>query len=361
MLIRVEPFGKVNGNPCELYTLKNSSGAYVKITNYSGAITAICVPDKKGTLDNVALGFQDVKQYVKNDGFLGALIGPVGNRIAGASFEFDGKKYAFTPNENGSTLLHSGDFGFHAGIWDAVAEADETEARLILKRDFPNEKTGFPGNLSVTVTYTFTEKNELKIHYAAESDKESFLSPTNHTYFNIAGLGAKRVPGIERQKMEIFADHYTAVDEKCIPTGTEKVDGTPFDLRSPVKIGDGLAHENENEQMRFGTGYDHNFVLSSPIDEATGLRMAARVTDDRTGRVMSVFTDMPCVQFYAANHLNRWNAAERRFYKKRQALCLETQCAPDSVHHEGEFGFTVWKVAPDKPFSSTTVYAFNVK
>ena len=360
MMIRVEPFGKAGGEACQLYTLTNRSGASVGITNYSGAIVFANVPDKKGRLDNVILGFRDVKQYAKNPGYLGALIGPVGNRISGAAFEFGGKKYAFSPNEGESTLLHSGSFGFHAGAWDAVAEADEKEARLILKRDFPNGKTGFPGNLNVTVTYTFNENNELGIRYEAESDEESFMSPTNHSYFNLGGLGLKHVPGVERQTIEIFADHYTTVDKNSIPTGTAPVEGTPFDLRSPVKLADGFAREADNEQMVFGAGYDHNFVLSGETDE-NGLRLAARVTDDRTGRVMKVYTDMPCVQLYTANHLERYNAAERRYYKKRDALCLETQCAPDSIHREGEFGFEVKRVAPGAPFSSTTVYAFGTK
>lgn len=360
MKITVQPFGKIGSQACQLYTLSNSQGAYVRITNYSGAIVALGVPDKKGRIDNVVLGFEDVKQYANNKGYLGALIGPVGNRIALASFEFEGQKYSFTPNEKGKTLLHSGSFGFHAGAWDAVAEAEEKEARLILKREFPHDQTSFPGNLRATVTYTFGEDNALAIRYAIDSDAPSFVSPTNHSYFNLAGLSAKSVPSIDRQKIEIFADHYTTVDADCIPTGCAPVDGTPFDLRAPVKLKDGFARQEGNEQMGYGAGYDHNFVLSGPVNE-NGLRMAARVTDDRTGRVMTVFTDMPGVQFYSANHLSRYNAAERRYYKQRHALCLETQCAPDSIHHEGEFGFDVRKVGPDAPFVSTTIYAFSAK
>ena len=360
MKICVQPFGKADGKECQLYTLANSTGAYVEITNYSGAIVSVVVPDKKGRLDNVVLGFQDVKQYVKNPGYLGALIGPVGNRIAGAAFDFAGKNYSFEANENGTTLLHSGTFGFHAGAWDTIAVADEKEASLVMTRDFPEEKTGFPGNLEVTVTYTFNEKNELSINYVVESDKETFVSPTNHAYFNIAGTGYKTLPTVDRQMVEVFADHFTAVNAQCIPTGVVKVDGTPFDLRNPVKLADGFTHEATDEQMGYGAGYDHNYVLSGERDE-NGMRMAARVTDDRTGRIMTVYTDMPCVQLYTANHLSRYNAAEHRYYKKRNALCLETQCAPDSIHHEGEFGYDVLRVTPDAPLMSTTVYAFTTK
>lgn len=361
MLIRVEPFGQVNGKKCSLYTLKNASGAFVQITDFSGAVVRLEVPDKKGRLDNVVLGFQDVKNYQKNDGYLGALIGPVGNRVSGAAFEFNGQKYEFDANENGKTLLHSGSFGFHTKLWDAVCEADENEARLILKADFPNAETGFPGNLSATVTYTFDSENALSIKYEIASDAPSFASPTNHTYFNLGGLSAKKVPSIERQLMEIFADHYTRVDADCIPLENAKVDGTPFDLRSPVKIKDGHASEETDEQMKNGSGYDHNFVLSGDINPDTALRFAARVTDERTGRVMKVYTDMPSVQFYAGNHLNRYNAKEKRYYKKRQGLCLETQFTPDCIHNRGAFGFDMVEITPEKPFTSTTKYVFVAK
>ena len=174
----------------------------------------------------------------------------------------------------------------------------------------------------------------------------------------LAGFGMKSLPEVGRQKIEIFADRYTTIDEKSIPTGTADVTGTPFDLRAPVKIADGLALETENEQLKNGQGYDHNFILSGEKDE-NGLRLAARVTDERTGRVMKVFTDMPGVQFYSGNFLNRYNAAEHRYYKKRMALCLETQCAPDSVHHVGENGFDVMTIEPGRPLDSTTVYQFE--
>ncbi|MBQ3080043.1 MAG: galactose mutarotase [Clostridia bacterium] len=361
MKIRVEPFGKIKSNLYQKYTLENASGAFVQITDYSGAIVALNVPDKKGKLDNVVLGFPSVRDYANNPGYLGALIGPVGNRINGAAFTFNGKDYAFEANENGTTLLHSGAFGFHTHGWDAVAEADENEAKLILTSEFKEAETLFPGNITACVTYTFNNANELKINYQISSDTPTFVSPTNHTYFNIAGLSAKRIPSIERQKIEIFADHYTTVDEKCIPTGTASVENTPFDLRKPVKIADGHANEETNEQMKIGSGYDHNFVLSGEIDPETGLRLAARVTDQRTGRIMKVYTDMPSVQFYAGNHLNRFNSLEKRYYKPRHGLCLETQAAPDSIHREGEFGFDVAIVEPGKPFSSTTVYAFSAE
>ena len=359
MKIKVSPFGKAFGKQAFKYEMITGKGASCVITDLAGAVIAIRVPDKKGNIDDVVLGFNDPKQYVKNPGYLGALIGPVGNRIAGANFTFGRKKYSFAPNE-GTTLLHSGTFGFHACVWDSWIEADEGKAILTLKHDFLNEDTGFPGNLHVTVQYTFDEGNSLRIDYEAESDKPSFLSPTNHTYFNIAGLGGKRLPKVDRQTVQIFADRYTEVKEGCIPTKAALVEGTLFDLRQPKKLGDGFACEKQNEQMILGAGYDHNYVLSEPID-LTGLRPAARVFDRLTGRQMDVYTDMPCVQLYTANHLSRRNAQTKQSYGKRRALCLETQCAPDSIHHAGETGFQVMRVEKDKPFRSSTVYAFSVK
>lgn len=361
MKIHVEPFGAVKGAQCQLYTITNARGAQVKLTNYSGAIVGLTAPDKKGRLDNVVLGFDDLKSYVKNPGYLGALIGPIGNRISGAAFTFHGADYAFTPNEHGETLLHSGDFGFHAFAWDGECEVGADAARVIFTRDFPHEDTGFPGSLRAKVTYSFDDACELKIEYDIETDSPSFVSPTNHAYFNLGGTGAKSVPTVERQSIQIFADHFTRVDDKTISIAAAPVEGTPLDLRTPVKIADGLAYEHTDEQLICGSGYDHNFILAGEPDPKTGLRLAARVTDDRTGRVMSVYTDMPCVQFYAANHLNRWNAKERRYYKARRALCLETQFAPDSIHHPNEFGFQIREVTPESPFHSVTIYAFDVK
>ncbi len=360
MLIDIADFGRAGKSRAFKYTFTTSKGAYVSITNLGGAVIALGVPDKKGRIDNVVLGFDDVKQYINNPGFLGALIGPVGNRISGAKFKFKNKNYKFTPNENGVTLLHSVPFGFDRQLWEARVSADADKARLVLKHTFLNAETGFPGDLDVTVTYTFSEDNSLRIDYDAASDAPSFMSPTNHTYFNIAGTGAKRVPGVGRQTVQIFADSYTEVAEGCIPVKNAPVDGTPFDLRQGVKLSDGFKFEKDNEQMRLGAGYDHNFILSNETD-LTGLRLAATVSDRISGRQMSVYTDMPAVQLYTANHLRRRNAAEGRWYGKRKALCLETQCTPDSIHHVGEPGFDVMTLDKDHPFHSATMYTFSVK
>ena len=359
MKIEIVPFGSVGRKTAFKYVFTTSKGASCALTNLGGAILSVRVPDKKGVIDNVVLGFDDVKQYAKNPGFLGALIGPVGNRISGAKFKFKNKNYAFEPNENGTTLLHSVPFGFDRQLWDASVEATGDRAVLKLKHLFLNAETGFPGNLDVTVCYTFSEDNSLRIDYHAESDAPSFLSPTNHAYFNIAGTGKKNVPGVGRQSVQIFADKYTVVKEGCIPVRNDSVENTPFDLRGGVKLSDGFAFEKENEQMQLGSGYDHNFILSEQID-LTGLRPAAIVRDRISGREMRVYTDMPAIQFYTANHLRRYNAEEKRWYGKRKALCLETQCTPDSIHHVGEEGFDVMTLDKDHPFHSATVYSFGV-
>ena len=359
MKLNVSYFGKAYKKHAFKYTFTAQNGASCTLTDLAGAVMSIRVPDKKGKLDDVVLGFGDIKQYIGNPGYLGALIGPVGNRIAGAKFEFNGKSYAFKGNE-GETLLHSGDFGFHTRVWDASAEIEGGKGILTLTQAFLESETGFPGNLCATVKYTFCEDMSLRIDYKIETDTPSFASPTNHTYFNIAGLGKKRIPSINRQTIEVFADKYTEVGEGCIPTGAADVSDTPFDLRQPVQLKNGLANEKLNAQMTIGAGYDHNFVLSKPID-LTGLRHAARVSDRISGRIMNVYTDMPSVQLYTANHLNRFNSDEGRRYTKRRALCLETQCAPDSIHHIGEEGFDAITFDKDKPFTSATVYAFSVK
>ena len=359
MNIKISPFGSYRKQAVFKYVFTTAKGAGCAITNLGGAIISVRVPDKKGAVDNVVLGFDDVKQYAQNPGFLGALIGPVGNRISGARFTFNGKEYSFTPNEGGKTLLHSVPFGFDRQVWDAEAEVKSDHGILTLKHLFREADTGFPGNLDVTVTYTFFEDNTLRIDYDALSDAPSFLSPTNHTYFNIAGTGKKNISPVNRQTVQVFADKYTRVAEGCIPIDNAPVDGTPFDLRQGVKLADGFAFEKENEQMTLGSGYDHNFVLSGQID-LTGLRRAAVVTDRISGRVLSVYTDMPAMQLYTANHLRRYNAQEKRWYGKRKALCLETQCTPDSIHHAGEDGFDVMTVDKDRPFHSSTVYAFGI-
>ena len=357
MKINVSPFGKAFGKSAFLFTLTTSKGASLSVTNAAGAITDIRMPDKKGKLESVALGFSDARQYAKNPGYLGALIGPVGNRIKNAEFDFGGKHYTFKPNE-GKTLLHSGDFGFHTRVWDASLECDESAAKVILTQRFEQKDTGFPGDLDAKVTYTLNELNEVRIDYEITSDAPTFVSPTNHTYFNLGGANGKKPPRNDRMKVRVFADRFTAIDEASIPVGVRPVEGTPLDLRDWTRLGDRM--DADDEQIKNGTGIDHNFILSSDRD-LTGLRPAAEVFDPRSGRAMRVYTDMPSVQLYTGNFLSRRDGEKGVSYGKRRALCLETQCAPDSIHHPGEAGYDIATVDREHPFRSATVYAFSVK
>ena len=356
MSIRKVPFGKVeSGEAADLYILTNSSGASVEITNFGGIVRAINVPDRDGKLGNVVLGYKDVSGYQPLCGYLGALIGRVGNRIADGKCTLNGKELTLAKNEGGVTHLHGGNVGFDRKFWEATPIEGICEDSLILKYTSPDGEEGYPGTLKVMVTYTFTDDNELVIHYEAVSDKDTLCNLTNHTYFNLAGEGSGP---IYDHTIEINADTFTVVsDSKCIPTGEMRpVGGTPFDLREAKRIGDGLAMTEEDEQMRYGNGYDHNFNLNG---EDEGLRFACEVTEPTTGRVMQVYTDMPAVQFYAGNGLESVNPGScGRNYHKHEGFCLETQYAPDSINHP-EFPDSVLRAGEKYDF--ITIFAFDAE
>ena len=354
MSIRKVPFGTLqSGEAADLYILTNTSGASVEITNFGGIVRAINVPDRDGKLGNVVLGYKDVSGYEPVCGYLGALIGRVGNRIANGKCTLNGRELTLAKNEKGVTHLHGGDVGFDRKMWEATPIEGICEDSLILKYTSPDGEEGYPGTLKVMVTYTFTDDNELVIHYEAVSDKDTLCNLTNHTYFNLAGEGSGT---IYDHTMEIDADTFTVVsDEKCIPTGEMRpVGGTPFDLRKSVRIGDGLDKTQDDEQMRYGNGYDHNFNLNGE-----GLRFACEVTEPTTGRVMQVYTDMPAVQFYAGNGLESVNPGScGRNYHKHEGFCLETQYAPDSINHP-EFPDSVLRAGEKYDF--VTIYAFDAE
>ena len=354
MSIRKVPFGKVeSGEAADLYILTNSSGASVEITNFGGIVRAINVPDRDGKLGNVVLGYKDVSGYQPLCGYLGALIGRVGNRIADGKCTLNGKELTLAKNEGGVTHLHGGNVGFDRKFWEATPIEGICEDSLILKYTSPDGEEGYPGTLKVMVTYTFTDDNELVIHYEAVSDKDTLCNLTNHTYFNLAGEGSGT---IEDHVIEIDADTFTAVsDKKCIPTGEMRpVGGTPFDLREPKRIGDGMALTDKDEQLTYGNGYDHNFNLNGE-----GLRFAVEVSEPTTGRVMQVYTDMPAVQFYAGNGLESVNPGScGRNYHKHEGFCLETQYAPDSINHP-EFPDSVLREGEKYDF--VTIYAFDAE
>ena len=356
MSIIKRSFGKLaDGREADLFILTNASGASVEITNYGGIVRAINVPDKSGKIGNVVLGYNDVNGYIPTCGYLGALIGRVGNRIANGECEVSGRKLTLAKNENGVTHLHGGDSGFNEKLWDATPIEGICEDNLILKYVSPDGEEGYPGTLKVMVTYTWTDENELLIRYEAVSDKDTLCNLTNHTYFNLEGEASGHT--IADHTFEINADTFTVVgDSKCIPTGEQRdVTGTPFDLRQPVRAGDGLDLTDKDEQMGFGGGYDHNFNVN---DYEAGLRFAVEVTEPVSGRVMDVFTDMPCIQFYAGNGLESIHeGSSGRKYHKREGFCLETQFCPDSINHPELLDTVLY--AGEK-YDYTTIYAFDV-
>ena len=344
-------FGKLPcGCEADLYILKNASGASVEITNFGGIIHAINVPDRDGKLGDVVLGYKDVSGYLPCNGYIGALIGRVGNRIKAGQFTLNGVSYQVAKNEGGKNHLHGGDHGFNEKLWEATPLEGIGQDMLILKTTSPDGEENYPGNLKVMVTYTFTDDNELMIRYEAISDKDTLCNLTNHCYFNLSGEDSGKT--IENETMEINADTFTVVDAESIPTGEMRdVTGTPFDLRSGKRIGDEI--DADYEQIRFGGGYDHNFNLNDD-----GLRFAARVTDPDTGRVMNVFTDMPSVQFYAGNMLKGIHPGKSgRLYDKREGLCLETQFAPDSINHEN---FPDSVLYAGEKYDYTTIFSFDI-
>jgi len=341
-----------DGKTADLYTLKNKNGMQVSITNFGATVVSIMVPDKAGKAADVALGYDDLAGSELNKNYLGVLVGRYGNRIAHGKFSIDGTRYTLAKN-NGDNSLHGGIKGFNKAMWEARDVSKGGEAAVEMKYVSKDGEEGYPGNLSVTVVYTLTNKNELKIDYSATTDKKTVVNLTNHTYFNLAGQGNG---DILKQELMINADTFTPVDSGLIPTGElKKVDGTPFDFRKPTAIGARI--DANDEQIKLGGGYDHNFVLNRK--GATGLSLAARVSDPASGRTVEVWTTEPGVQFYTGNFLDgSFKGKGGGAYQKRTAFCLETQHFPDSPNH-ASFPTTLLK--PGEKYHTTTVYKFEAK
>jgi len=345
----VESFGTLpSGEEIQIYTLKNQNGLEARIMTYGGVVVSLKTPDRSGKLADVVLGFDGLEGYAKGCPYFGAIVGRYGNRIGGAKFTLDGKTYTLAAN-NGPNHLHGGLVGFDKKVW-SVKSADDSSVVLALVS--PDGEEGYPGTLSVTVTYTVTDANELKIHYEATTDKPTVCNLTNHSYFNLKDAGAS--PILDHEIL-INADRFTPVDATLIPTGELRpVEGTPFDFRAAHKIGERI--EADNEQLRFGGGYDHNFVLNRTGD---GLEPAARVTEPVTGRVMEVLTTEPGVQFYTGNFLDGTLTGKGGVaYQKRSAFCLETQHFPDSPNKPS---FPSVTLRPGEKYDTTTVYRFSAE
>ena len=340
------PFGKTpDGTSVDLYTIKTGT-LEAKITNYGGIVTSLKVPDKQGKVADIVLGYDSLDGYLKASPFFGALIGRYGNRIGEAKFVLDGKTYS-TPQNDGTNTLHGGPKGFDKAVWKAKEIPHGVELILVS----PDGDEGFPGTLTAVVRYTLVEK-DLKIEYSATTDKDTVVNLTNHSYFNLKGQGEG---DILQHQLKLNASRYTPVDAGLIPTGElSSVEGTPFDFRKPTAVGARI--DSDDDQLKKGKGYDHNWVLDS-----TGAKLneAAEVYEASTGRVMQVWTDQPGVQFYTGNFLDGTiTGKDGKVYGHRAALCLETQHFPDSPNHPK---FPTTELKPGEKYHAVTIYRFSAR
>ena len=346
--IKREPFGKMpDGKPVERFTLTNANGVELKAIGYGGIITSLRVPDRNGKLDDVVLGFDSLEGYLKPPPFFGAIIGRYGNRIGKAQFTLDGTTYKLAAN-NGPNHLHGGVKGFDKVLWTVEPVGNNA---LAFTRTSADGEEGYPGNLRTRVTYTLTDKNELIVEYQATTDKATPVNLTQHSYFNLAGHASGDILGHE---LMLNADRYTPVDDTLIPTGElAPVAGTPFDFLKPTAIGARI--NGDHPQLKAGQGYDHNWVLNR---KGTGLELAARVREPKTGRTLEIATTEPGIQFYAGNFLKGdLTGKGGAVYKHRTGFCLETQHFPDSPN-QPKFPSTTLR--PGSEYHTTTVFTFGV-
>ncbi len=349
--ITVSDFGSTDEGEAQLYTLTNGNGMKVAITNYGGIITDIIVPDKAGDFEDVALGFGNLEKYKGEHPYFGALVGRYGNRIGGAKFSLNGQEFSLQAN-NGPNALHGGPEGFHRHLYEAEEIEQDDAVGVELHRVSPDGEEGYPGNLDVTVRYLLTEDNAIRIEYEANTDKPTPVNLTNHSYFNLHGEGQGDI--LDHVVM-IDADRFTPVDNTLIPTGElQSVEDTPFDFTTPTPIGERI--DADDQQIEFGGGYDHNYVLNR---EGDGLQLAATVYEPESGRYMEVFTTEPGLQFYTGNFLDgSVTGKSGQAYAYRSGFCMETQHFPDSPNQE-DFPSTL--LEPDDSYESMTVYRFSVK
>ncbi len=345
MSIEIKEFGFFRGYKCFLFTLTNKTGASVSLTNFGGAVTKLCVPDRNGSLADVVLGYETLKEYIDGDSTHGALVGRYANRIGGAKFSIGNKEYKLSPNDNKVNHLHGGFYGYNKRVW-TVEEYSETPLSVTFGYVSPDGEENYPGTVKIKVKYTFTENNALEIDYTAVSDKDTIINLTNHSYFNLKGAGNGN---ILNHIVTINAKSYTPVDELLIPTGeTAPVEGTPFDFTNPKRVGEDM------DNGRLPDGYDHNFVLG----ERGIMRTAAEVYEPENGRVMTVTTDKPAIQFYIGLGLKGETGKGGAVYNKYAGLCLESQYCPNTPN-QPQFGSCLYKAGETYHF--TTTYTFSTK
>jgi aldose 1-epimerase len=345
-----QPFGQTkDGAPADLYTLRNRNGVEARISNYGGLVISLKVPDRAGAFADVVLGYDNLADYIKDSPYFGALIGRYGNRIARGKFTLDGHQYTLATN-NCPNALHGGLKGFDKVLWEARALTTPEGPGLKLRYGSRDGEEGYPGTLSVTAVYTLTEDNALKLEFTATTDQDTVVNLTQHSYFNFAGKG-----DILQHQVLIAASRFTPVDSTLIPTGELRpVEGTPFDFRRPTAIGARIGQDDE--QLKFGRGYDHNWVVDKPPGQ---LGLMARVFDPSTGRVMEVLSTEPGLQFYSGNFLNGSNKGKGGWvYQFRDGFTMEPQHFPDSPN-QPSFPSTVLK--PGEVFHSTIIYRFSVQ
>jgi aldose 1-epimerase len=346
------PFGVTpSGDSVDIFTLTNAHGMEARIMTYGGIMVSLKVPDRKGVLGDIVLGYDSLAGYLRSSPYFGAIVGRYGNRIAKGRFTLDGATYHLATN-NGPNALHGGLQGFDKVIWHAESFKRDSNVGVALTYTSPDGDQGYPGMLHATVTYMLTPANELAVEYRATADKPTPINLTQHSYFNLAGAGKGDILG---EVLTINADRFTPVDSTLIPTGElAPVAGTPFDFRMPTAIGARIGQPDS--QLKNGGGYDHNFVLNR---SDSGLSLAARVVDPGTGRIMTVSTTQPGVQFYTGNFLDGSITGKGGHqYLKRYGFCLETQHFPDSPNH-ADFPSTILR--PGAEYRSRTVFAFSVQ
>lgn len=340
-----EKFGTTKtGEEVLLFTLKNKNGVEARITNFGATLVNLYVPDKDGKVEDVVLGFDTLEEYFDNPSFFGATIGPSANRIAGAAFTLNGNNYQIPVNDGENNLHSDMDNGYHKRVWTAVAGDNE----LTLTLEGKDGEMGFPGNKKITMIYSLSDDNGLKLKYHATSDADTIINLTNHTYFNLAG---HKSGSIEGQLLQMNASNFTYVLPGAIPTGEIKpVAGTPLDFTQMKVIGRDIGADCE--QLKLVKGYDHNFV----VDGYDGtMRQIAEAADEKSGRRMKVFSDLPGVQFYAGNCIAPQGGKDGAHYDVRTGFCLETQYYPDNIHHPN---FPQAVFGPGKDFDAETIYQF---
>lgn len=344
--VKKEAFGKTaDGTAVEQYILTNTHGTTAKVITYGAILTELDVPDRDGKLGDVVLGYDTLKDYLAVHPYFGATVGRVANRIAKGRFTLEGKEYKLAIN-NGANTLHGGEKGFDKVVWKAEPETVPDAAAVKLSYISKDGEEGYPGNLTVTVVYTLTNSNALRIDYQATTDKATPINLTNHTYFNLAG---PKAGDILDHELMITAEKYTPSDEALLPTGEIKsVKDTPFDFTKSRRIG-----ERIDQLKNDPSGYDVNYVLNNSGEE---LALAARVRESKTGRIMEVFTTEPGIQLYTGNFLDgKLKGRDGVVYKKHGAFCLEAQHFPDAVHHEN---FPSIILKPGRTYRQTTIYKF---